>query len=124
MHLSEHNCIVFLLLLLYDGLCNDSESILQLQVRASAPDYASSGGFVKIEESEISGVTNLKVEFVDLDVKAAVYHVHQVPLDASSPGDNICVTTGGHFNPYGNVIILLIQALCLSFDDSYALSTY
>lgn len=53
----------------------------------------------QFSESEQAGVTKIVLELENLEQNGGGYHVHEVPLDTEVPGDNICATTGGHFNP-------------------------
>ena len=46
-------------------------------------------------------VARVDVNLEGLANKAGGYHIHMYPLNSRNPGDNVCGTTGGHYNPYG-----------------------
>lgn len=55
-----------------------------------------------------SHVSLVNVTLSGLNSKAGGYHIHQYPLNYRKPGNNICGTTGGHFNPFGNKLMRVI----------------
>jgi len=58
-------------------------------------------GVIVIKDTWAAGVTKLTADLQGLDQQAGGYHVHTLPLEGSDPGDNVCATTSGHYNPYG-----------------------
>lgn len=59
------------------------------------------GDIVMASSGLPSAVTDVNVSLSGLNRVAGGYHVHQYPLNTRNPGDNICGTTGGHYNPLG-----------------------
>lgn len=61
-------------------------------------------GSMKFSPSYTQGMTVLEVDVRGLGGEAGGYHVHEKPLNFENPGENICKTTGGHYNPLGKYI--------------------
>lgn len=51
--------------------------------------------------SGVTAVSTVEVDMEGLASQAGGYHIHTYPLNYLQPGDNVCGTTGGHYNPLG-----------------------
>lgn len=59
-------------------------------------------GAIKIASDGLpKAVATLEVDLDGLAEMAGGYHIHMYPLNSRNPGDNVCGTTGGHYNPFG-----------------------
>lgn len=70
-------------------------------------------GSITVESNGLpADVSVLSVNLEGLAAKGDGYHVHQYPLNTRAPGDNVCGTTGGHFNPFSEYSSTCINLMC------------
>lgn len=53
----------------------------------------------------VTALSKFEIDIEGLSAQAGGYHIHQFPMNYGNPGDNLCGTTGGHYNPLGRCSI-------------------
>ena len=58
-------------------------------------------GTMMMSSTGVTALSDLEVDMEGLAGQAGGYHIHTYPLNHEQAGDNVCATTGGHYNPLG-----------------------
>ena len=65
-------------------------------------------GFIRMTSPDLpSALSSVTTSLSNLNSKGGGYHVHSLPVNKRSPGNNICDTTSGHYNPLGMYYIFI-----------------
>lgn len=78
-------------------------------------------GSIEFAEGSTNGVTMVVAELQSLNSSASGFRIHQTPTNMIKSGENICQTTGEHFNPLGEfdfIVNTANQGLIVSSDNT------